>query len=56
MHIRKLIGLTHGSWDSTNPNGGEVSDLDPVLSLFVYGDVLEHRVVGDSQVPLPSER
>ena len=29
-----------------------VSDLDPVDSLFVYCDVLEPRVVGDSQVPL----
>ena len=29
-----------------------VSDLDPVESLFVYCDVLEPRVVGDSQVPL----
>ena len=52
MHIRKIIGLTRGSWDATNLNGGEVSDLDPVDSLFVYCDVLEHRVVGDSQVPL----
>ena len=52
MHIRKIIGLTRGSWDATNSNGGEVSDLDPVDSLFVYCDVLEHRVVGDSQVPL----
>ena len=52
LHIRKMIGLTRGSWDATNPNGGEVSDLDPVDSLFVYCDVLEPRVVGDSQVPL----
>ena len=41
-----------GSWEATNLNDGEVSDLDPVDSLFVYCDVLEHRVVGDSQVPL----
>ena len=52
IHIRKMIGLTRGSWDATNPSGGEVSDLDPVDSLFVYCDVLERRVVGDSQVPL----
>ena len=52
MHIRKMLGLTRGSWDATNPNGGVVSDLDPVDSLFVYCDVLEPRVVGDSQVPL----
>ena len=52
MHIGKMIGLTRGSWDATNSNGGEVSDLDPVDSLFVYCDVLEHWVVGDSQVPL----
>ena len=52
MHIRKILGLTRGSWDATNPNGGVVSDLDLVDSLFVYCDVLEPRVVGDSQVPL----
>ena len=52
MHIRKMIGLTHGNWDATNSNGGEASALDPVNSLFVYCDVLEHRVVGYSQVPL----
>ena len=52
LHIRKIIGLPRGSWDATNSNGGDVSDLDPVDSLFVYCDVLEHRVVGDSQVPL----
>ena len=40
-----MLGLTCGSSDATNPNGGAVSDLDPVDSLFVY-------VVGDSQVPL----
>ena len=47
MHIRKIIGLTHGSWDATNSNGAEVSDLDLVDSLFVYCNVLEHQVVGD---------
>ena len=52
LHIRKMLGLTHGTWDATNSNGGVVSDLDPVDSLFVYCDVLEPRVVGDSQVPL----
>ena len=51
MHIWKMIGLMRGSWDATNSNDGDVSDLDPVDSLFVYCDVLEHRVVGDSQVP-----
>ena len=35
MHIRKIIGLTCGSWDATNSNGGEVSDLDPVDSLCI---------------------
>ena len=51
-HIRTMIGMTRASFDETHMKGDEVVDLDSVDSLYIYCDVVEPRVVGDSQVPL----
>ena len=40
------------SFASNQLKADSVVDMDPVDSLYVYCDVVEPRVVGDSQVPL----
>ena len=52
-HIRKMLGMTMvSSFASNQLKADSVVDMDPVDSLYVYCDVVEPRVVGDSQVPL----
>jgi hypothetical protein len=50
--IQKLLGMTTDVLDSSNITAMEVIDLHPIDSLYVYCDVIEPRIVGDSQVPL----
>ena len=52
-HIRKLLGMTMVSSFANNQSKADsVVVMDPCDSLFIYCDVLEPRVVGDSQVSL----
>lgn len=51
-HIRRMLGMELVSFDANYSKATEVVDLDPVDSLYVYCDVVEPRVVGDTQVPL----
>ena len=52
-HLRKMLGMTmFSSFANNQIKADSVVDMDPVDSLYVYCDVVEPRVVGDSQVPL----
>lgn len=51
-HIRKMLGMELDSFDENYTKTTEVVDMDPVDSLYVYCDVVEPRVVGDSRVSL----
>jgi hypothetical protein len=51
-HIRTMLGMTHARFDRDHTKAPEVVDMDPVDTMYVYCDVVEPRVVGDSLVPL----
>ena len=52
-HVRKMLGMTIiSSFVSNQSKADSVVVTDPCDSLFVYCDVLEPRVVGDSQASL----
>ena len=52
-HIRKMLGMTMVSSFANNQSKADsVVVMDPCDSLFIYCDMLEPRVVGDSQVSL----
>lgn len=55
IHIQKILGMRSTTLEvGLNENwvADDVADLDTVDSLYVYCDVVQPRVVGDSQVPL----
>ena len=51
-HMRKMLGMEEPSLTKRHWQGTQVVDMDPVDSLYVYCDVVEPRIVGDSLVPL----
>ena len=51
-HMRKLLGMEEASLTKNHWQGTQVVDMDAVDSLYIYCDVVEPRVVGDSHVPL----
>jgi hypothetical protein len=54
-HLQKMLGLDSENWTVSAGRmwkALEVADLDPIDSLYLYCDVIEPRVVGDSLVPL----
>ena len=54
-HIQKMLGLDNPSLNMERGREWEASyeaDLDPMDSLYVYCDILEPRVVGDTLAPL----
>ena len=54
-HMQRMLGLHSDIFDVSSGQtlqGEEITDLDPIDSMYVYCDVVEPRVVGDSLVPL----
>ena len=52
-HIRRMLGMSSfTTLSSSQTIGDSAVDMQPVDSLYVYCDVIEPRVVGDSQTPL----
>ena len=52
-HIRRMLGMSSFTTVSSSQTIGDSAvDMQPVNSLYVYCDVIEPRVVGDSQTPL----
>lgn len=51
-YMQQMLGMDYNTFDAEHWRAPEVVDMDPVDSMYVYCDVVEPRVVGDSQVPL----
>ena len=52
-HIRRMLGMSSFTTVSSSQTIGDSAvDMQPVDSLYVYCDVIEPKVVGDSQTPL----
>ena len=52
-HIRQMLGmLEHRSLSSSSSMGDAPVDMDPLDCLYVYYDVIEPQVVGDTLTPL----
>lgn len=52
LQLQQLLGLEQSTLNAHYDRSSKAVDLEPVNTLFVYCDIVEPRVVGDSLVPL----